>query len=422
MSSIITPELLKPIEAFLTAIAIGFLIGMERERVEQSISGFRTFALVAILGVLLAMLAESLQQPWLIGVGLLAVVMIMLAGAYLSQVSLLNRGFTTELALVITYALGVVIWSGLITLAVMLAIATTVLLYMKSEFKQLSAQMTRKDTTSILQFAVLSLVILPILPNENMGPYGAINPQQIWWMVVLISGMALAGYLALRIVGAKQGAALLGVFGGLASSTATTMMFSRHAAQNPNLVYLSAVVILIANVMVMLRLGIVSVLVAPTLMNDILMIVTAGVIPGLLMIAYCWRSLSNAPDLPLPEVTNPTELTTALSFGLFYALVLVCSAWLLDTVGKSGLFAVAWVSGLTDADASALSTLRLFSMELITLEATVIALTLALLANLLFKIGLVITIGGKKLTAAALPGMLAIGIGLLFAITLKYFL
>ncbi len=422
MLSFITPELVKPVEAFLTSAAIGLLIGMERERLTNAIAGFRTFSLVAVFGTLLAMLSEQLNSSWLLAVGLLVVTMSMIAGAFFSQVSEKYHGFTTEIAILITYGLGAAVWYGFSTLAVMLAIGTTILLYVKAELKQLSEQMTRRDTDSILQFAVLSLVILPILPNENFGPYGAINPQQVWWMVVLISGMALAGYLALRIIGAKHGAALLGVFGGLASSTATTMMFSRHAASNASLVSLSAVVVLIANVMVMIRLGIIAVLVAPSLMQDVLFIFMSGIVPGLLMIAYRWRSLTNTGELPLPVVTNPTELKTALSFGLLYAVVLVSSAWLQDQVGQSGLFTVAFVSGLTDADASALSTLRLFAIERVTLDDAVIAVTLALLANLLFKIGLVLGIGGKSLTRDALPGLLLIGIGLTLGMILNPFL
>ena len=419
MLSFITPELVKPVEAFLTSAAIGLLIGMERERLTNAIAGFRTFSLVAVFGTLLAMLSEQLNSSWLLAVGLFVVTMGMIAGAFFSQVSEKYHGFTTEIAVLITYGLGVAVWYGFSTLAVMLAIGTTVLLYLKAELKQLSEQMTRRDTDSILQFAVLALVVLPILPDENFGPYGAINPQQVWWMVVLISGMALAGYLALRIIGAKHGAALLGVFGGLASSTATTMMFSRHAASNASLVPLSAVVVLIANVMVMIRLGIIAVLVVPSLMQDILFIFMSGIVPGLMMIAYRWRSLTNAGELPLPVVTNPTELKTALSFGLLYAVVLVSSAWLQDQVGQSGLFAVAFASGLTDADASALSTLRLFAIERVTLDDAVIAVTLALLANLLFKIGLVLGIGGKALSRDALPGLLLIGIGLSVALVIN---
>jgi uncharacterized membrane protein (DUF4010 family) len=195
------------------------------------------------------------------------------------------RGFTSEAAIVITYALGAAVWFGYATLAVMLAITTTVLLYFKAELRQFSERTTPKDINSILQFAVLSLVILPILPSEDFGPYKAINPRQIWYMVVLISGLALAGYLALRIVGSRYGAALLGIFGGLASSTATTMMFSRHARNHADLVRMSAIVILIANVMVMIRIGIVASIVAPTPHPPHRHRFACGIVPGIALTA-----------------------------------------------------------------------------------------------------------------------------------------
>jgi uncharacterized membrane protein (DUF4010 family) len=130
------------------------------------------------------------------------------------------------------------------------------------------------------------------------------------------------------------------------------------------------------------------------------------------MSLYGWKILNAAGELPMPEVKNPTELRTAISFGLLYAVVLLASAWLQDIAGNKGLYIVALASGLTDADASVLSTLRMFNLEKISSGEAVIAVTLALMANLAFKIGLVITIGGGKLARHALPGLLAIGAGL----------
>ena len=231
-------------------------------------------------------------------------------------------------------------------------------------------------------------------------------------MVVLISGLALAGYLALRIVGARHGAALLGIFGGLASSTATTMMFSRHARDHAHLVRMSAIVILIANIMVMIRIGIVAGIVAPTLILPVATVFACGIVPGLALTLYSWRTLVAAGDLPMPEVKNPTELKTAVSFGLLYAVVLLASAWLQDIAGNSGVFIVAMVSGLTDADASVLSSLRMFNLQKLAGDGAVIAVTLALMANLVFKIGLVLSIGGTNLARHALPGLLAIGGGM----------
>jgi len=410
--SFIVPELAAPLEAFGTALGIGLLVGMERERRPDSAAGLRTFALVAMLGCLFALLGEKTGGPWLLAVGLLVVSAAMVASNFSAQQEEQYRGFTSEAAIIITYGLGAAVWFDYATLAVMLGITTTVLLYFKAELKQFSQRTTPKDINSILQFAVLSLVILPILPNQDFGPYAALNPRQIWWMVVLISGLALSGYLALRIVGTRHGATLLGIFGGLASSTATTMMFSRHARELGNLVRMAALVILIANVMVMIRLGLVSGVVAPTLITPIAIVFACGIVPGVAMALYGWKILSAAGELPLPEVSNPTELKTAVSFGLLYAVVLLASAWLQDIAGNKGLYIVALASGLTDADASVLSTLRLFNLEKIPSREAVIAVTLALLANLIFKIGLVISIGGSKLARHALPGLFAIGGGM----------
>jgi uncharacterized membrane protein (DUF4010 family) len=408
----VATELLEPVKAFSTALGIGLLIGLERERRPDSAAGLRTFSLVAMLGCLFALLGEKTGGPWLLAIGLLVLAGSMIASNFSSQQEEQYRGFTSEVAIVVTYGLGAAVWFGYATLAVMLAITATALLYFKAELKQFSERTTPKDINSILQFAVLSLVILPILPSEDFGPYNAINPRQIWWMVVLISGLALAGYLALRIVGARHGAAVLGIFGGLASSTATTMMFSRHARDHGDLVRMSAIVILIANVMVMIRLWLVASVVAPELSKPVAIVFACGIVPGVAMALYGWKLLSAAGYLPTPEVTNPTELRTALSFGLLYAIVLLTAAWLQDIAGDRGLFIVALISGLTDADASVLSTLRMFNLQIIPDNQAVVAVTLALIANLIFKIGLVISIGGGKLARHVLPGLLAIGGGM----------
>ena len=410
--SYVAPELAAPVQAFATSLGIGLLIGMERERRVDSAAGLRTYALVCMLGCLFALLTEKTGGPWALIAGLVVVALAMVASNFSSRQEEQYRGFTSEAAIIVTYGLGAAVWFGYSTLAVMIAITTTILLYFKAELRRISERMTAKDINSMLQFAVLSLVILPILPNADFGPYNAINPRQVWWMVVLISGLALGGYMALRMIGARHGATLLGIFGGLASSTATTMMFSRHANSHADLVRMSALVILIANVMVMIRLGLVSGVVAPQLIVLIATVFACGILPGVVMALYGWKILSAAGDLPMPEVKNPTELRTAISFGLLYGIVLLASAWLQDIAGNKGLYIVAIASGLTDADASVLSTLRLFNLELVSQGEAVIAVTLALGANLLFKIGLVISIGGGKLARHALPGLIAIGGGM----------
>lgn len=412
------PVVYTSIQAFAVSLGIGLLIGLERERKPDSKAGLRTFALTALLGCLAAMLAEITVSGWVIPAGLLMVAAMMIVAQARDPLDDGDPGTTSVVALMVCYGLGALAWFGQATLAVMLAITVTVLLYFKAQLQGVTRSLTHKDLISILQFGVLSLVVLPILPNQDYGPYQALNPHQIWWMVVLISGLSLAGYAALRIVGNRHGAPLLGFFGGLVSSTATTMVFARNARDDAKLTATATLVILIANLVVTIRLGIVAVVLAPSLLVPLASVLGIGLLLGLVVAIFRWRTLTAAGDLPLPEVKNPTELRTALSFGLLYGIVLLLAAWLQDIAGSQGLYLVALASGLTDVDAITLSTLRLFNQQTLEAAPAVTAIGLAVLSNLAFKSGLVITIGGRTLARSVLPGLAAIGVGFIAGIGL----
>ncbi|MCK9283700.1 MAG: MgtC/SapB family protein [Rhodocyclaceae bacterium] len=400
------------LQAFATCLGIGLLIGLERERRPDAKAGLRTFALVALFGALSALIARASGSGWILASGVLVVGAMMLAAIALDPPEDGDPGTTSVVALMVTYSLGAAVWFGYGTLAVMLAIATTALLYFKTELHGFTRALSHKDVISILQFAVLSFVVLPILPDQDFGPYGALNPHQIWWMVVLISGVSLAGYTALRFVGARHGAAVIGFFGGLVSSTATTMVFARHAKADDGMVRTATLVILLANLTVMLRLAAVGSVLAPSLAGPLALVLGGGLLAGLAFSAWGWHSLRRGGDLPMPEVTNPTEIRTALSFGALYAAVLLCAAWLQDIAGSSGLYLVSLASGLTDVDAITLSTLRLHTLQKLETAPAVTAIALAVLSNLAFKAGLTLTIGGVGLARHALPGLIAIALGI----------
>jgi uncharacterized membrane protein (DUF4010 family) len=412
------PATYPEVQAFAISIGIGLLIGLERERKPDAKAGLRTFALSALFGCLAAMLGEKSGSGWLLAIGLLMLAAMMLVALARDPQDDGDPGTTSVVALMVCYGLGALVWYRHATLAVMLAITTTVLLYFKGQLQMVTRSLTHKDLISILQFAVLSFVVLPILPNQDYGPYLAFNPHQIWWMVVLISGLSLAGYAALRIVGNRHGAPLLGFFGGLVSSTATTLVFARHTRDDADLTETATLVILIANLVVTLRIGIIAVVLAPGLLAPLAGVLGIGLLCGLVVALFKWRTLTAAGELPLPEVSNPTEIRTALSFGLLYAVVLLLSAWLQDIAGRQGLYLVAFASGLTDIDAIALSTLRLFNQDTLGAGATVVAIGLASLSNLLFKSGLVVAIGGRTLALRVLPGLAAIGLGFILGIAL----
>ena len=402
---------------FITSLAIGLLIGLERERSPAAKAGLRTFALVALFGTVAAMLAEKTASPWLLTGGLLVIGLMTVAAYLREQQEVADPGTTTVAAIVMCYGLGAMIWHGYATLAVMLAIVTTMLLYFKAELRGITQNLSRRDLTSMLQFAVLTFIILPVLPDINYGPYDALNPYQIWLMVVLISGVSLAGYLALRVVGQRYGVALLGLFGGLASSTATTLVYARHSRDSDALARLAVVVILLANLVVLLRLAVVSAVVAPALLPQLLPVLGSGLLFGLGATAYWWHQLRQEGEVPVPEISNPTEIRTAVGFGLLYALVLFLAAWLSAIAGNSGLYVVALVSGLTDVDAITLSSLRLFELDKLQASEAVAAIALGTMANIGFKLGLVFFIGGPLLAKRCAVGLIAtaagIGLGLL---------
>jgi uncharacterized membrane protein (DUF4010 family) len=399
------------VQAFATSLVLGLLIGLERERRPDAKAGLRTFGLVGLLGCLSALIAEKTDSGWLLAIGFLAVAAMMMAAVIVDPPEDGDPGTTSIVALMLCYGLGAAVWFGYATLAVMAAIATTALLYFKTQLHGITRALTHTDLISILQFAALSFVILPILPDVDYGPYETLNPHQSWWMVVLISGMSLAGYAALRIAGSQHGAPVIGFFGGLVSSTATTMVFARHARADADFVRTATVVILLANLMVMLRLVLVAAALAPQLVLPLAAVLGAGLVLGLAVALFSWRRLGATGDLPLPEVGNPTELKTALSFGLLYAMVLFLAAWLQDAAGSKGLYLVSLASGLTDVDAISLSSLRLYNLEKLTGEQVVASIALATLSNLVFKAGLVVTIGGSALARQALPGLAAIALG-----------
>ncbi len=401
---------LAPLPAFLTSLALGLLIGLERERNPASKAGLRTFALVSLLGTLAALIADKTGAPWIVAAGLILVGLMMIAAYARATDEAADPGTTSVVALCVCYGLGALIWVGDPTLAVMLGVLTTMLLYFKPELRGLSQSLSRQDLLSILQFAALSFVILPVLPDQDYGPYHELNPHQIWLMVVLISGISLAGYVALRITGGHHGVLLLGLFGGLVSSTATSMVYARHA-RDPGMLQLSVVVILAANLVVPLRLAVLAGVVSPALLPRLLPALGAALVCSIAGAFYWWRKLREQPALVVPEIRNPTEIRTALGFGLLFGVVLLCSAWLSDVAGSKGLYAVALVSGLTDVDAITLSTLRLYDLGTLASIEAAGAIVLALVSNMAFKLGLVFAVGGATLSRRCAPPMVAAAAG-----------
>lgn len=378
------------------SLVLGLVMGMERERSQKPHAGARTFALAGLLGAVTALLGEQLSCSILVAVGFAAVALLGLGGYWLAARQYHETGLTTILALLIAYTLGVLVWWQEIVLAVAICLAVTVLLYFKPQLHRLPQQLEQRDIYAIFQFGLISCIILPLLPDQNMGPFATLNPRHIWYMVVLISGLSLVGYVVLKLAKEKWGGPVLGVLGGLVSSTATTLAFSRQARNNADFRRTAAVVIILASAVVMVRVAVEVTVVARGLLPSLLPVLGAMFLVGLLGAAICWRSSGHKGHIK-PETRNPAEIRTAVTFGLLYAGVLLAVAAAKHFFGSQGVYLVSLISGLTDVDAITLSSARLFKTQVLDSMAAKNAIVLAIVANLAFKWGMAWAIGGWRL-------------------------
>jgi uncharacterized membrane protein (DUF4010 family) len=405
----------------LTGLAIGLLLGLQREKTPSAKAGLRTFGLVGLFGTVAALVAEAVGNAWIVATGLALVGLMIVAAYHRSEEPEADSGTTTVIAVLLCYGLGVMVWHDRSQLAVSVAIVATLLLHFKTELHGLSARLSRQDVASILQFAVLTFVILPLLPDRGFGPYQVLNPHHVWLMVVLVSGVSLIGYLALRLVGTKRSLLLVGALGGLVSSTATTLVYAREAGSRAAMLPVAGIIIVVANLMVLVRLAVVSIVVAPGALSMLLPVLSAGLVLGAALLARRYRDTLAAPELAASQLSNPTSLRVAVGFGALYAVVLFVSAWLSERAGAGGLYAVAVVSGFVDVDAITLSSLNLFNAGSIGAGVAVVAVGLAFLAAAAFKLMLLGFLGGRAMLAQYGPLVAAPAIGvaaglLLFAV------
>jgi uncharacterized membrane protein (DUF4010 family) len=381
---------------FGASLGIGLLIGLERERNPSAKAGVRTFALVALLGTLAATLVEAF---WLLPVGLAAVAAMLIA-AYAREPQHEDPGTTTVAAAAVCYLLGALAGLGEPALAGALAIGVTALLYFKPELEGFSAGLKRHEQVSVLQFLVVTFIVLPILPDRGYGPYEAFNPRNVWLMVVLVSGIGLATYVALRIAGERHGVLMTGVLGGLLSSTAATVLYARRSRESQAMERLALAVVPLANVVPLARVALIAAVVAPAILPQLLPVLGAALAAGLAVAALFMRRLGSG-DAAVPESRNPAELGTALRFAALYALVLLLSAWLSDLAGERGLYAAALASGMVDIDPINLSALNFFAAGRIMPATAVATIGFAYLANVAFKMAVLLWFN-RRLAARAL--------------------
>jgi uncharacterized membrane protein (DUF4010 family) len=419
---------LEPWWRFAVALLIGALIGLEREFVQQrtgedDFAGIRTFALMSLLGAIGAYLVEDYGLlPFLAAyIGII----LMVWASYLGEIVRKHEeGITTEVAAISVPLLGALVVWGEFELASALGVIIALVLALKPTLRNLTSSMSAGDLRAILEFLLITAVVLPLLPNSNFGPFNVINPYQIWLLVVLVSGIGFFGYVLIKILGAEQGVGVTGVLGGLVSSTATTVSFSGRSKSNPELSSILAQGILLTSSVMFPRIIVEVAIVYTPLLPVIVIPLVAMLCANLGLVFYLWRrrNIRDQEERKPVEVSNPLRLPTAITFALAFVVVLIVVQWANEAFGEAGVYVASALSGVTDVDAITLSVSELASSSQMEAQVAGFAIVLAALVNTVAKAVMAWSLGSGELRKTIVRGFsLIVVTGLLSSLIIFVF-
>jgi uncharacterized membrane protein (DUF4010 family) len=395
------PELVIVFKRFAIALALGLIIGVEREREKGggTFAGIRTFPLIALVGCICAMMNDNFVD-WIFVAGFLAVSALVFR-SYMVISAAGSPGITTEVAALIVFLLGGMAWWDLGVYGAALAVVSVMLLALKKPLEQLAGRIGHEDIIAAIQFGLITLIILPVVPNQTYGPLNVINPYNIWLMVVLISALNLIGYVLSKTLGPNRGAEIAGIVGGLLSSTAVALSFSRKSKVVKDITGALAIGIIIASTIMIPRVLLISYSINTSVGR--LMIAPLTVMLAVSLIGcFALRMLkkhdqSSADSATTIEAKNPLELGSAIKFGLLFGIILFISKFAQVEYGTSGVFISSALAGLTDVDAVTISLSKL-AEGTISGNVAALGIIIAMLANTLVKCGLVLFLGSAALS------------------------
>lgn len=397
---------------FLLSLALGLMVGIERERAFSGENrhvpfGARTCALIALLGTLGAHLSGS-------GVAVVfaAFVAALVVAAYLRPAAdgQHDSGTTTEVAAVLTFGLGFLA-HGEPKLAAMLGVIVVAVLWLRPKIHAFAHDgLSDREVAAALTFLVIALVVLPLLPDRTVDPWGIANPSRLWLLFVLIAGVGFAGYIAVRALGPARGLATAGLFAGFVSSTAATLSLSQRAKSHPGFAGPLATGIVLANVASAIAQVLVVAVVDPTLVRAAALMLGAPILVGavgtLLAVRFLARRDAATPDAAF-TLANPLELGPAFAMAAAFAGVLAVAAVAERLFGASGLIVTAAIAGTTDVHAATLAAATLSAAGSIVPRDALVAILVAFLVNMAVKLSILAIVGGRRLLAATAPPLLA---------------
>jgi uncharacterized membrane protein (DUF4010 family) len=392
---------------FAAALGLGVLLGLEREHTppgDTTFGGVRTFALLTLLGAVAAYIEVDRQLTWMPVVTFVAVAGFLVA-SYFITARQTGPGITTEVSALLALLIGgLCIW-GHVALAGAITVAALALLALKGWLHQLAERIEPADISATLKFAIITLIILPLLPRESYGPESlrVINPYQIWLMVVLISGLNFVSYLLVKVVGPEHSLGLTGLLGGLVSSTALTLGFAERSKREPAHANQLALGILIAWTVMMGRVAIAVLVISPHLAAVLMPRLALIAVATLVGCAFLRRSAAKSQTGTVPARANPFALRPAIRFGLLFGVINFAAKAAERYLGETGLYLASAVAGLTDVDAITLSMADLATRSPESIAAPARAVLIAILANTAMKTGMAAVLGHPALRRAILP-------------------
>ncbi|WP_373060941.1 MgtC/SapB family protein [Gemmatimonas sp.] len=404
----------------LVSALVGLAVGAEREwsghttGPDGRFAGIRTFTLLGVIGGFGGWFFRE-GQPALAAVIIGAGVLFPIAAyaATLRRPGTTTDG-TTEVAAMLVVAMGAASALGHRTLASAAAVLCVLLLAEKSTFQNALQKIAPHELRAALQFAVLALVILPLLPSGAYGPFGAFQPRQLWIVVLLFSGLNFAGYIARRVIGETRGLAVTGLLGGLVSSTAVSLTFSRRSRAEPALALPLALGVVAACTVLVPRVLVTSWMLQPAVAAAAVPILVLPFLVGIALVAFVMWQERETRVSPTPAEGNgaivghnPLALATSLQMVLAFQIVLFAIAWVQRAVGTTGVLLSATLLGLTDVDALTVSMTR-YGTDAANVRVAAAAIGIGVLSNTMLKLALVVSIGGPRFRGRAAIGLLAL--------------
>ena len=403
-------------QKLIIAVLIGVLIGLEREHSkpanEKTFAGVRTFPLISILGFVAALIS-SVTSFWIyfaIFIGYSSLI----TAAYIFSAKFGRPGGTTEISTILVFILGSLVYWNYVVLAAIIAVVVATFLTLKIQLHRFVGKVSEEDLYATIKLAIITVIILPLLPNREIGPLNILNPQMIWLMVIFISGISFIGYVFVKIFGQNKGIPITGLMGGLVSSTAVSYSFSKKSKENNEIAKNFGLGILLASTVMYPRIFLIVLVLNSALINSVWLPLTLFTLTNVVVCYFMSKKINSSRSQHEIDLKNPFKLKSALLFGLIFAIMIFLAKTAEIYLGKNGIYAASAFGGLASIDAIIVSLTQLTYHKL-NGNVIAIAVIIVVISNSVFKGIITLIWGTRELSKQVIKGLGIVSlIGLLY--------